>query len=194
MSKWPLFDVKNGPLKTEHFGKKAYLNPIVISKKSIFGHFDEKHRFWTTFRTPLKTTKIHCSGSVRFSLGLLAKSVKTTDFHEKRGFYQNPSKCHRQTWHFKTVNFSTFSWNFCQFCTFPWGLVKGLVPSCQSVRSVVSSGVRCGHFWQNCSKPLTKPYGKCRNWPFLTVLAVFHEFPGFVRKSTSPCWRPRFRD
>ena len=56
MSKWPVFDVKNRLFKTDVFAENAYLNPIVFSKKSIFGHFDEKHHFLVTFQTPLVLT------------------------------------------------------------------------------------------------------------------------------------------
>ena len=80
--------------------------------------------------------------------------------------------------------FDTFSTNFSQFLTFPWGLVRGFAPSCQPVLSVVAFRP---HRW--ISDFLTK---NPKPIPMESVIlakkslknTVFHGFSGFCRKFT----------
>ena len=104
VSKHDFFEVKNRGVKTEHFDEKAYLNPISFTEMSIFdvfASFDSfwdplKHHFLDTVKTA-KTVKNHLPNLMEKS-----KIVKTRNFMkntENTTFLQNPSKCHRQTWH-----------------------------------------------------------------------------------------------
>ena len=69
----PLFNVKNGPVKSDIFDENAYLILIEKCKSAIFDVFDENHHFLHISGHHWFSTVFHCFLSVRFSLGLLGK-------------------------------------------------------------------------------------------------------------------------
>ena len=190
---------QNRPVKTVIFVKKAYLNLIVLTKMAIFRVFDENDHFLVVFRTPLVFTVFHCFRGPRFPNGILGKVTFFTKIHEKRHFYQNHQKCHRQTWHFRNDIFDKKNMKFWHFWRFPWGLDRGFGqfrqfsgPWCQNR----SRGVKTG---QNETFPWGLDRGFGQNGQKVVFLLFFMVFPGFDEKWTFHgvwlgVWKLNFRE